>query len=76
MAKWDSAANNSMQELKDATNASDSQMADLKSTIAAWSDNNPDARQSFPFAPLRLRNHAVSAVTEGGWIRDVSFGDN
>ncbi|MDM0058988.1 hypothetical protein [Variovorax fucosicus] len=76
MAKWDSATDNSMLELKNATGASDGQINALRVQIAAWSEDNPNSRQAFPFAPLRHRNATVTAKTEGGWIKDISFGDN
>lgn len=77
MANWDAAASKGMRDLKASTNATDGDIANLKTAIENWQANNPAATShSFPFAPLRMRNHAVTATFGGGWITDISYGDN
>ena len=76
MANWNNGANNGMADLKAATNASDAEMSGLRVAIQNWAANNPNSRQQFPFAPLRHRNHHVTATTNGGWIDNVTYGDN
>ena len=75
MANWDATANKQFGELKHSSGATDQQMQALKQQIDAWAANNPDGRQSFPFAPLRMRDASVSAKTVGGWIKSITWGD-
>ena len=75
MANWDAPANKEFQALKQASNATDQQMQGLKQQIDAWAGANPNGRQSFPFAPLKMRNAAVEVKTVGGWIKSLSYGE-
>jgi hypothetical protein len=70
MAKWDTAASTALTECKRALKASDSEIADLKAKIAAWADKNADGSKPFPF-----KGTVVTAVTTGGWIRRVDYGN-
>jgi hypothetical protein len=73
MANWDVDANEGMFEVKQMTSASDAEMSQLRSAIGNWADTHPNARQFFPFG--RFRGHGVCAMTAGGWIKQVEYGD-
>lgn len=73
MANWDAQANENFRAIKADTNSTDADMEQLRARIGQWADQNPDGRTFFDFG--RLRNHGVSVVKEGGWIRSLSYGD-
>ena len=75
MAKWDDGAIAGLRELQTVTNSSDADVQALRLQIGDWAEQNPDARQDFAFAPLRMRNARVNARTSGGWITQIDFGE-
>ena len=75
-AAWSATAQNQIQELQQAVNATNAQIDDLRRRIDAWANQHPNGHGTFPFAPLRMRDHAVGVTTRQGQIRSVTYGDN
>jgi hypothetical protein len=73
MANWEESAISGLIEVQSLTNASNTQMDQLRAEIDSWANVTPDGRQWFPFG--QLRNHGVSALTGGGSVLHVAYGD-
>lgn len=75
MAKWEAAASQQLQELQRSTNAGNQDMDTLRGQINTWADAHATGTTTFPFAPLRIRDTAVRARTNNGWIVSIQWGD-
>ena len=74
MAQWDSAANEQFKQIKTDAHATDADMQTLKQQIEAWANQTPDGVTEFPFG--QYRHSRVQVRTEGGWIKNLDYGED
>ncbi len=67
------ALSSGMDEVQEATGATDEEIRALADEMLAWAARHPNGRHWIEFG--RFRNHGVSFEVVDGEIRDVQYGD-